>query len=282
MCQAFWKANKTCFFPLQDEVSKFTWDRLWTKTFWPTHTPSKRKDWLAKPNMYYWPQQLKFALWSANSGCKVTWNIGRWWNSNVPLKEVTLQIPRLFHSNTYSLPNGRHSVNRCSPWRPTFNPIKNPFDVASFNRFWSEFEISPNTDFRLTHDHNHGLGSVFIWWNYQGPRANNAQYTGGGQKFFNKRCSADQESMIYIYGSLQNQAIHRGLCSLCSGASRERALENFGWRWKSKRSAERIPDSHRTRDKKTRLVWEQKFRHLADAFKYGNKQFQRCGLQQPA
>ena len=46
------------------------------------------------------------------------------------------------------------------PGDPTFNPLNNHYDVASYKRICAEFEIAPSSDFRFTRGKNHGLGRV--------------------------------------------------------------------------------------------------------------------------
>ena len=46
------------------------------------------------------------------------------------------------------------------PGDPTFNPLNNHYDVASYKRISAEFGIDPSSDFRFTVGKNHGLGRV--------------------------------------------------------------------------------------------------------------------------
>ena len=46
------------------------------------------------------------------------------------------------------------------PGDPTFNPLSNHYDVASYKRICAEFGIDPSSDFRFTFGKNHGLGRV--------------------------------------------------------------------------------------------------------------------------
>ena len=46
------------------------------------------------------------------------------------------------------------------PGDPTFNPLNNHYDVASYKRICAEFGIDPSSDFRFTVGKNHGLGRV--------------------------------------------------------------------------------------------------------------------------
>ena len=46
------------------------------------------------------------------------------------------------------------------PGDPTFNPLNNHYDVASYKRICAEFGIEPSSDFRFTVGKNHWLGRV--------------------------------------------------------------------------------------------------------------------------
>ena len=54
------------------------------------------------------------------------------------------------------------------PDDPTFNNKYNPYDIVSYKKICAEFGVSPSSDFRYTHGKNHGLGNVFIDYNYPG------------------------------------------------------------------------------------------------------------------
>ena len=46
------------------------------------------------------------------------------------------------------------------PGDPTFNPLNNHYDMASYKRICAEFGIDPSSDFRFTIGKNHGVGRV--------------------------------------------------------------------------------------------------------------------------
>ena len=58
------------------------------------------------------------------------------------------------------------------PDDPTFNQKDNKYNAASCG----EFGIDPSSDFRFTHGKNHGLGNVYIWVTYSGPRSTDYNY----------------------------------------------------------------------------------------------------------
>ena len=54
------------------------------------------------------------------------------------------------------------------PGDPTFSQTENKFDIPSYKRICSEFQIPPNTDFRFTFGQNFGLGYVNIFYPGEG------------------------------------------------------------------------------------------------------------------
>ena len=47
------------------------------------------------------------------------------------------------------------------PGDSTFNRFNNHYDAFIYKRICNEFGIIPWTDFRFTHEKNHGLGSIY-------------------------------------------------------------------------------------------------------------------------
>lgn len=50
-----------------------------------------------------------------------------------------------------------------------FSQKDNHYDVASYEKLCSKFEISPNSDFRCKRGNNHGLGNIYVWISNAGP-----------------------------------------------------------------------------------------------------------------
>ena len=116
------------------QISKFTWDRFSTKTFWSRDTPPMRQNWLAKSNMLY----VEFSFVLCEHGlCGHRWKHGRWWNTYCPSKEGRFTDSTFTSQQHVFFSKWGCLVYRCSSWRPTFNLIKNTFDFSSFDRLWS-------------------------------------------------------------------------------------------------------------------------------------------------
>ena len=62
------------------------------------------------------------------------------------------------------------------PDDPTFNQKNNHYEIASYKKICGEFGIDPSSGFRFTHGKKHGLGNVYIWVTYSGPRSTDCNY----------------------------------------------------------------------------------------------------------
>ena len=119
---------------------------------------AEAKTWLRGPNMRYWPQQLNFAVFCATQGYGISREIFD--------SELSPQIRTFYQFHVYFTIRrvlyqlgGIQSMSAL-PGDPTFNPLSNHYDVASYKRIYVEFEIDPSSDFRFTVRKNHGLGRV--------------------------------------------------------------------------------------------------------------------------
>ena len=126
-----------------------------------THRSSaEAKTWLRGPNIKYWPQQLNFAMFYATQG----WGIFRevfdegW--SLKPQIRAFYQFHVYFTVRRVLYQLGGIQSMSALPEDPTFNPLNNHYDVASYKRICAEFGIDPSNDFRFTVGKNHGLGRV--------------------------------------------------------------------------------------------------------------------------
>ena len=126
-----------------------------------THRASaEARTWLRGPNMRYWRQQLNFSVFCATQG----WGISR----EIFAEGLSLspRIKAFYQFHVYFTvrrvlyePGGIQSMSAL-PGDPTFNPLNNHYDVASYRRMCAEFGIDPSSDFRFTIGKNHGLGRV--------------------------------------------------------------------------------------------------------------------------
>ena len=145
------------------------------------HTSSKEShEWLNRPNMRYWPQQLNFAVWCATTGCGVSLRslleekMGGMDATDHELK-LPPQIRAILWFHVYFtirrilFQMGGIQSSIALPGDPLFNEKDNRYDIPSYKRICKEFNVSTDADFRCHKGENHGLGSVYIWVSYVGP-----------------------------------------------------------------------------------------------------------------
>ena len=126
-----------------------------------THTASaESKNWLAGPNMKYWPQQLNFAVFCATQGCGVSREIFDSGLSLAPQIRAFYQFHVYFTVRRVLYQLGGIQSISALPGDPTFNPLNNHYDTPSYKSLCAEFGIDPSSDFRFTVGKNHGLGRV--------------------------------------------------------------------------------------------------------------------------
>ena len=126
-----------------------------------THTASaEAKTWLRGPNMKYWPQQLNFAVFCTMQGCGISREIFDKGRSLTPQIRTFYQFHVYFMIRRVLYQLGGIQSMSVLPGDPTFNPLNNHYDVASYNRICAEFGIYPWSDFRFKSRKKHGLGRV--------------------------------------------------------------------------------------------------------------------------
>ena len=154
------------------------------------HTSSKEShEWLAGPNMRYWPQQLNVAVWCATTGCGVSLRLlleEKMGGIDVTDSELKLppQIRAILWFHVYFtirrilFQMGRIQSSIALPGDSPFNEKDNRYDIPSYKRICKEFNVSSDADFRCHKGKNHGLGSVYIWVSYVGPTETDSSYPG--------------------------------------------------------------------------------------------------------
>jgi len=162
------------------------------------NSATESKVWSGGPNMKYWPQQLNFAVFCATQGCGISREI---FDSGVELPE---QIRAFYKFHVYFTVRrilfqmgGIKSVSAL-PGDPTFNPLGNNYDVASYKRICAEFGIAPTSDFRFTGGKNHGLGNVYIGVTGHGPMKTGTAWPGGFYKFSDEGGRATDGNLLYF------------------------------------------------------------------------------------
>ena len=96
-----------------------------------THRSSgEAKTWLRGPNIKYWPQQLNFAVFCTTQGCGISREI---FDSGLSLQiNVFYQFHVYFTIRRVLYQLGGIQSMSALPGDPTFNPLNNHYDVASY------------------------------------------------------------------------------------------------------------------------------------------------------
>ena len=236
-----------------------------------THRASaEAKKWLGGPNMGYWPQQLNFATFCATQGCGISREIIDEGMTLTPQIRAFYQFHVYFTIRRVLFQMGGIQSMSALPGDPTFNPLNNHYDVASYKRICAEFGIAPSSDFRFTRGKNHGLGRV------NGEMQLDFKYPGW-MKFSDEGGDASKGNRIsYIRPdeiaatqydwfapkkaagltkagpSRINQSINRSLRLLHLGRTSQRKKQHTWRRWESKRGPDGVPDTDGRRDKTAR------------------------------
>ena len=107
-----------------------------------THRSSaEAKTWLRGPNISYWPQQLNFSVFCATQGCGISREIFDGGLSPQISAFYQFHVYFTIRRVLYQL-GGIQSISAL-PGDPTFNPLNNRYDVASYKRICAEFGIDP-------------------------------------------------------------------------------------------------------------------------------------------
>ena len=179
------------------------------------HTSSKEShEWLAGPNMRYWPQQLNFAVWCATTGCGVSLRLlleEKMGGIDVTDSELKLppQIRAILWFHVYFtirrilFQMGGIQSSIALPGDPPFNEKDNRY-IPSYKRICKEFNVPSDADFRCHKGKNHGLGSVYIWVSYVGPTETDSSYPGFN-KFSDEGGEGSKGNLLqYILNDIDN------------------------------------------------------------------------------
>ena len=163
--------------------------QIFTNTKITFITAKYAKNWLGRPQMSFWPQQLNFAFWCATTGCGVSREILFSSGSSLKLNQQ-IRTFYLFHFTT-------RQEKYCMSWEEfrvrvlyltiqSLTKKENPYDVAAYKRICAEFGVVTNTDFRYKKGPNHGLGKVFINISRGGSVPTGMSYPSAKAKFSNE------------------------------------------------------------------------------------------------
>ena len=151
IAKIFNKENRIYATPDEFFVTKFR--DIFQQTRLTHRLSAEAKTWLRGPNIRYWPQQLNFSVFSATQGCGISREI---FDGGLSTQiSAFYQFHMYFTIRRVLYQLGGIQSTSALPGDPTFNPLNNHYDVASY-----EFGIEPSSDFRFTVGKNHGLGRV--------------------------------------------------------------------------------------------------------------------------
>ena len=156
IAKIFNQENRIYAMPDEFFVTKFR--DIFQQTRLTHRSLAEAKTWLRGSNIKYWLQQLNFAMFCATQGCGISREI---FDSG-----FSLQIRAFYQFHVYfTIRRVLYQLGGIQSMSallgdPTFNPLNNHYDVASYKRIRAEFGIDPSSDFRFTVGKNHGLGRV--------------------------------------------------------------------------------------------------------------------------
>ena len=119
------------------------------------HSEAIVKTWSTTP-MQFWQNQINFAVWCATTGCGVSVN------DHLNAKNPMTKSLFLFHTY-YQIRRILEEIKAPLPKDPSWNPTNNTYDHRAYDRICQEFNISPNTDWRMKGS-NKGLGHAHFYW----------------------------------------------------------------------------------------------------------------------
>ena len=156
IAKIFNRENRVYATPDEFFITKFR--DIFQRTRLTHRSSAEAKTWLRGPNIRYWPQQLNFAVFCAKQGCGISREI---FDSGLsPQISAFYQFHVYFTVRRVLYQLGGIQSMSALPGDPTFNPLNNHYDVASYKRICPKFGIEPSSDFRFTVGKNHGLGRV--------------------------------------------------------------------------------------------------------------------------
>ena len=115
--------------------------------------------WRTNP-MQFWQNQLNFAVWCATTGCGVSVE------DHLTNDDEFLRSVYRFHAY-YQIRLILEDMQAPLPFDDTWNAVNNSYDRKGYEKICTEFNISPNFDWRV-HGHNQGLGRVYTYWTNTG------------------------------------------------------------------------------------------------------------------
>ena len=111
------------------------------------------QSWNMSP-MQFWQNQLNFAVWCATTGCGVSLQ------DHILAKNPLIQSLYRFHTY-YQIRRILVNISTPMPQDNAWNATNNSYDQGAYEKICSEFNVSPDTDWRKK-AYNNGLGRVYF------------------------------------------------------------------------------------------------------------------------
>ena len=143
---------------------------IFKKEVIPHTTPKESNEWLAGPNMRYWPQQLNFAVWCATTACGISFEDHLLGGKKIPPQIVSFCRFHVY----YTIRRILKEMGAALPDSTVFSAMNNPYSHEKYNALCREFKVTPRADFRFKEGPNKGLG--YTWTTGSGDR--NMVYNG--------------------------------------------------------------------------------------------------------
>ena len=152
------KFNTNKFIVYVNQKDNFVVDLLNIFTDYPLTFTSEADltTWQSSCNMKYWQNQLNFAVYCATYGCGVSL-----YDHVVSLTSPIL-VSSFFQFHFYYQVRKILAEMKCAiPTNQGFNTMNNFIDMTEYTKICNEFNIDPNTDFRLKIGPNNGAGYIY-------------------------------------------------------------------------------------------------------------------------
>jgi hypothetical protein len=140
------KFNTNKFIVYVNQKENFVVDLMNIFTDYPLTFTSEAEfnTWRASCNMKYWQNQLNFAVYCATYGCGVSLY------DHIVSFTSPILVSSLFQFHFYYQVRKILAEMKCAiPTNQNFNSTNNFIDMTEYTKICNEFNIDPNTDFRL-------------------------------------------------------------------------------------------------------------------------------------
>jgi len=146
--------------------------------------------WLSQCNMFFYQNQLNFAVWCASAGCGV---------SAEQVNDKNALVSSVFKFHLYYQAQKRLQEMSCPiPGDTLFKPTENNINVIKYQKLCNEFVVGPNADFRFKGGDNGGLGTMYNYWSKLGYHALKGSLYNPNKFQFLDNSTNEAEKIDYI------------------------------------------------------------------------------------